>query len=560
MTSLSMRKFQWSSFSLFMGVMFLSQSVMAQDKSEDDPVKPAVCRCCSLDRFYAPWMKELPRPKLRQHLGNASLKITTKSERSQKYFDQGLNCIHGFWEFEAYRYFLAVIEEDPDCAMGYWGIAMSLPGKLSEAKDERTLALEKAKKLSVNVSEQEKLYIQCLDNLINLGTKGATGTLKVIIDKYPEDMNAVGLYSYWVKDGYDGEGKAFTGTMEAVKMIEAGLKKAPNNIGLMHYYIHIIEPGPNFMKAEQYLKELTRQGKEISHLVHMPAHIYFLDGQYGKAANACAECYEVELAYFKHEKISPIDQPNYSHNLLYWSKILAELGDYKNAIRVARLLADSYDSSERENMTKSKLNYDAITAEYFIEVRFNKFAKAKESLNLAKVDDQSAFYSYLDFLRRYCDIMMEMQKEKGDWNIVYTQLEEMQKLYKKFIKANANEPLNQAVNDNAKRLMKIYLSASRVWQMNVETGKNLDLSWVEFLLADEGKLRYDEPPLLPSVMAEEIGDLSLSRKNSKLAIQYYELALTQRPNSRPILRSLLKSYELLGDEKKVAEIKSLLQP
>jgi len=551
------RGFQWSSLSLLVSVLFLSQGLMAQEKSD---VEPASCRCCSLDRFYASWMKELPRPKLRKYLGNASLKITTKSEKAQQYFNQGLNCIHGFWEFEAYRYFLAVIEEDPECAMGYWGISMSLPGKNSEAKAERKLAVEMAKKLSVKASEHEQFYIQSLDVLISLGTDDSIDVLKKIVSKYPEDMNAVGLCAYWLRKGYDAEGKPFDRTAEAIRMIESALKKHPDNTGLIHYYIHIIEAGPDFKKAQPYLDELIKHGKEVSHLVHMPAHIYFLGGDYEKAAKACADCYKLETEYFKLEKISPIDQPNYAHNLLYWSKVLAEKGDYEEAVRVAKLLADSYNSSDRENGAKRQLNYDAITAESFIEMRFNEFEKAKAALNLEKVDKESALYYHLQFLGHYCLLMLEMQKEKGEWNVVYTELEEMEKVYKQFKAAQNKEPSNQAVNQNAERRMKIFLSASRVWQMNVESGKKLDLSWVEFLLADEKKLPYDEPPILPCVMAEEVGDLCLLRKNGKLAIKYFEMALIQRPNSKPILQGLLSSYKLVGREKKIAELELLLQP
>ena len=152
-----------------------SVSLSAQQLSE------ATCRCCSLDRFYSPWMKDLPRPKMRQFLGNAQLKITTKSEKAQAYFNQGLNCLHGFWEFEAYRYFLAAVEEDPECAMAYWGLCMSIPGKIVEAKEERKLALKKATELATAVSEHEKLYIESLELLLLQGAKSATTKLEKII-------------------------------------------------------------------------------------------------------------------------------------------------------------------------------------------------------------------------------------------------------------------------------------------------------------------------------------------------------------------------------------------
>ena len=40
--------------------------------------------------------------------------ITTSSPEAQRYFDQGLNLLHCFWDFEAYRSFREAARLDPD--------------------------------------------------------------------------------------------------------------------------------------------------------------------------------------------------------------------------------------------------------------------------------------------------------------------------------------------------------------------------------------------------------------------------------------------------------------
>ena len=40
---------------------------------------------------------------------------------AQKFFDQGLNLLHAFWDTEAYRAFREAARLDPDAAMPYWG-------------------------------------------------------------------------------------------------------------------------------------------------------------------------------------------------------------------------------------------------------------------------------------------------------------------------------------------------------------------------------------------------------------------------------------------------------
>jgi hypothetical protein len=44
---------------------------------------------------------------------------------AQKKFNQAVWILHSFWYEEAVMTFTAVTEVEPDCAMGYWGIAMS---------------------------------------------------------------------------------------------------------------------------------------------------------------------------------------------------------------------------------------------------------------------------------------------------------------------------------------------------------------------------------------------------------------------------------------------------
>lgn len=58
-------------------------------------------------------------------LGSYKHKITTDSEKAQRYFNQGLAFYHGFNHGEAVRSFQAVAEADPKCAMAHWGIALA---------------------------------------------------------------------------------------------------------------------------------------------------------------------------------------------------------------------------------------------------------------------------------------------------------------------------------------------------------------------------------------------------------------------------------------------------
>src|SRR5436190_23367926 len=43
----------------------------------------------------------------------------------QKPFERAVALLHSFWYIEAAKAFTAVAQADPDCAIAYWGLAMS---------------------------------------------------------------------------------------------------------------------------------------------------------------------------------------------------------------------------------------------------------------------------------------------------------------------------------------------------------------------------------------------------------------------------------------------------
>lgn len=60
--------------------------------------------------------------------------IDSDSADARRWFGQGLSCLNLLWDEEAERAFRAVTHADPDCAMGYWGLAMvnvDQPGRAS---------------------------------------------------------------------------------------------------------------------------------------------------------------------------------------------------------------------------------------------------------------------------------------------------------------------------------------------------------------------------------------------------------------------------------------------
>ena len=57
--------------------------------------------------------------------GAIQFPISTESDAAQKFFEQGIALLHTFSYKDAEIAFRTVVELDPDCPMGYWGLAQA---------------------------------------------------------------------------------------------------------------------------------------------------------------------------------------------------------------------------------------------------------------------------------------------------------------------------------------------------------------------------------------------------------------------------------------------------
>ena len=86
----------------------------------------AVCRITAALALAVtvPTANAAPEP-LFDGLGSHSRKITTKSPKAQRYFDQGMRFLYGFNHSAALRSFNEAAKLDPECAMAHWAIALA---------------------------------------------------------------------------------------------------------------------------------------------------------------------------------------------------------------------------------------------------------------------------------------------------------------------------------------------------------------------------------------------------------------------------------------------------
>src|SRR5262249_24015186 len=214
--------------------------------------------------------------------------VSTSNAEAEKFFDQGLRLIFAFNHEEATSSFRRAAELDPRLAMAYWGIAESVGPNYNDPADPDRFkqaheAIQKASGLAAGASASERAYITALAKRFpadpNADHRQAAeeyhGAMRDLVNQFPDDLDAAALFAesgmnlhpwgLWHPDG-----SPEIGTEEIVATLESVLKRDPNHMGAIHYYIHAVEASPNPERALAGANRLAALAPAAGHLVHMP--------------------------------------------------------------------------------------------------------------------------------------------------------------------------------------------------------------------------------------------------------------------------------------------------
>ncbi len=88
--------------------------------------------------------EQLPTPQHIPGVGNVRFPISANPQ-AQAWFEQGINLLYDFWDYEADRAFEESIRADPKCAMCYWGLYQAESFRHSETKSYAQASLEQSR-------------------------------------------------------------------------------------------------------------------------------------------------------------------------------------------------------------------------------------------------------------------------------------------------------------------------------------------------------------------------------------------------------------------------------
>ena len=292
-------------------------------------------------------------------LGAHSFPISSKVALARKYFDQGLANTYGFNHAKAIRDFAYAAKLDSQCAICSWGVALAQGPNINMPMGEEAAkaawgALQEAQARAANANALERDLIDALGKRYAADAPADRAALDrayaeamiALREKHPENADVAVLAAEAIMDTtpwdyWDEELAPRELTPKVVEYLEFAMKRLPDHLGALHYWIHLQElPAPE--KAEAAADRLLPLAPDAGHLVHMPSHIYYRVGRFQDAVLSNITGAKSDESLFA--LCGPNNYPIYSalyypHNVHFITVSAAAQGDSAMALAEARRLA-----------------------------------------------------------------------------------------------------------------------------------------------------------------------------------------------------------------------------
>ena len=309
---------------------------------------------------------EGPRQKAYLMPGMAKIRfpVTTKHPEAQKFIEQGVCQLHGFWFFESERSFRQAAALDPDCAMAYWGIALSNMDNLNRGKE----FIASAMKRKDSTTAREKLFIEALNEYFQADAKKAKErnekyikTLERICLENPDDIEAKAFLCLQLWKSREG-GSPLLSYLAVDALLEEIFRVDPMHPA-HHYRVHLW----NYNRDEKARVSAGLCGQSapgIAHMWHMSGHTYselkrYPDAVYQQEASA-----RVDHAHMMRDGVMPDQIHNFAHNNEWLIRNLSKLGRVRDGIDLAKNMIElprhpkynSFPGGGSSSLGRSRLN------------------------------------------------------------------------------------------------------------------------------------------------------------------------------------------------------------
>ena len=445
---------------------------------------------------------------------------------TQETFDLAISLLHSFEYEEAEKAFVKVIDEDPNCPMAYWGVAMSIYHTIWFEPTEEVL--KKGSKIieiaqTLPKTDREQDYLDAIGayykdwETVDHKTRQDRMEKKMEENylKYEYDTEAAIFYALALKSTADNADKNHTNERKAGKILESIFPEQPNHPGIAHYIIHNYDNPELAPLALSTARKYAEIAPSSAHALHMPSHIFTRLGLWDESISSnvysasAAQCYaqEVEMDGVWSNEI---------HAMGYLVYAYLQKGDNKSAMEQNEYLKTIYNVNNN-NLSAIAYPFAAIPARIALE---NKQWKKAANLELHKSEVVWEQFPWQESILHFGRAMGAAHIK--DFDSAKEEIMVLQTL--------RQELINKEEGSNA-NLVAIQIKTSQAWLNFSKGDQELGISQMEEAARmEDNTQKHGVTPgeVLPT--RELYGDMLMEMNKPEEALVAYEANLKVRPN------------------------------
>src|SRR5216684_7900978 len=245
-----------------------------------------------------------------QKLGKVSFP-TSCDPKVQAEFDRSVAMLHSYWFIIARRTFEGILQQDPACAMAYWGVAMDYLGNTLATTPTRAEAqaawdaLEKARAVGAK-TQRERDWIEALSAYFRDHDKIAVdarliaynAAMERMAQRYPDDYEVQAYYALTLQASAQKSDLTYANQIKSAALLEKLFDQNPQHPGVTHYLIHAYDFAPLAEKGIASARRYAGIAPAVPHARHMPSHIYSMVGLWEESIASNASAIEIQPDYY----------------------------------------------------------------------------------------------------------------------------------------------------------------------------------------------------------------------------------------------------------------------
>ena len=483
-----------------------------------------------------------------EKLGRVSFKVSCRPASGAQ-FNRAVAWLHSFEYEEAEKTFAEVARTDPQCAMAYWGIAMSNYHPLWAAPTPAEFrrgseAINKAKEIGAR-TQREQAYVDALAAFYHDADKLDHRTrvfayheaMKKVYQANPSDREAGVFYALTlIATGTMSNDKTYVREKEAAKILNGISMREPQHPGVTHYLIHSYDYPALARLALPAARSYAKIAPASAHAQHMPSHIFVRLGLWQETIRSNVDARDSAKAFARRNHL-PGAWDEQLHAMDYLVYGYLQSAQDKRALAVL----DELNAIRQVDPPSFKVAYSAsaIPARYALERR-----QWKEAANLSLRPGGMENFPWSNF--RWAEAHIHFARAIGAVRTGDT--------------AAARKEVEELTSIRAS------LAGKRTdydWAKQVEIQHQVAAAWLAFAEGNRDEaLRLmraaadlddatDKHPVTPGQLLparEQLGELLLELNQASSALQEFELSLQSAPNRFNGLYGAARAAKLAGNQ------------